>query len=76
MQWGLDNPKAAGEMVAKHIALLTPEAVADSIEITKFDVVPALQAKAELEFFYRQLMQNLPDLVGGKLPDNGFYYTP
>lgn len=76
MQWCLDNPKAAGEMVAKHIALLTPEAVADSIEITKFDAVPALQAKAELEFFYRQLMQNLPDLVGGKLPDNGFYYTP
>lgn len=76
MQWCLDNPKAAGEMVAKHIALLTPEAVADSIDVTHFDVVWALAAKPDLTFFFDQLMQNTPDLVGGKLPDAGFYYQP
>lgn len=74
-QWCIDNPKAAGEMIAKHIDMLTPEAIADSIEWTQTDVQEGQAAKAELEYFYQQLMNNTPALVGGKLPDDGFYYS-
>lgn len=75
LQWCLDNPKEAGEMVAERIDMLTPEAVTDSIGVSQFKFVPAKDARAELEFFFSKLMEKTPALVGGKLPDTSFYYT-
>lgn len=74
LQWCLDNPKQAGEMVAKQIEMLTPEAVEDSIGITLLENVNARQARPELEFLFKQLMGETPALIGGKLPDDGFYF--
>lgn len=73
-QWCLDNPEKAGEIVAKRIELLTPEAVADSIKMTQLRAISATDSKPELEFFFNVLKENEPALIGGKLPDNGFYY--
>ena len=36
-------------------------------------LVGARQARAELEFFYQQLLERQPGLVGGKLPPAAFY---
>lgn len=74
LQWCLDNPRLAGEMVAKQIDLLTPEAVEDSIGVTLLKDVSAVQARPELEFLFNQLMEDTAALIGGKLPDDGFYY--
>lgn len=73
-QWCLDNPEKTGEIVAKRIELLTPEAVADSIKTTQFRAVSAQDSREELEFFFGVLKDNEPALIGGKLPDDGFYY--
>ncbi len=73
-QWCLDNPEEAGKIVAARIELLTPEAVADSIKVAQFRDVPAPQARADLEHFFGVLLETTPALVGGKLPDDGFYY--
>ena len=35
----------------------------------------ARKARPELEFFYQQLLEMQPGLVGGKLPDDGFYFA-
>ena len=59
--------------IAKRVDMLTPEAVADSIRIDNARFVPALKAQPELEFFFSQLLAKQPALVGGKLPDAGFY---
>lgn len=74
LQWCLDNPKQAGELVAKQIDMLTPEAVEDSIGVTLLEHVDANQARPELEFLFNQLMEETPALIGGKLPDDGFYF--
>ena len=74
-QWCIDNPEQAGKLVADRIELLTPEAVADSIGVSQFESVSALDSKAELEYFFNLLMQKTPALVGGKMPDDGFYYS-
>lgn len=37
------------------------------------DVVPAADARDELERFYDELATLSPDIIGGKLPDKGFY---
>jgi NitT/TauT family transport system substrate-binding protein len=75
LQWCLDNPVQAGEMVAERIEMLTAEAVTDSIGITQFRFVDAQAARSELEFFLQRLLDDTPALVGGKLPDSEFYYS-
>lgn len=71
--WCQKNALKCGEMVAKRIDLLSPEAVADSMAVSQTQHVTALKAKPELEFFFTQLHAKNPALVGGKLPDENFY---
>lgn len=71
--WCNAEPEACGKAVAARVPMLTPEGVADAIRAVPGDVVPAAQARAELEFFYQQLHQRQPGLIGGKLPDPHFY---
>jgi NitT/TauT family transport system substrate-binding protein len=74
MQWCLDNPQQAGELVAQTIEMLTPQAVASSMAVSQLNAVNASESRAELEFFLQVLLDEAPALVGGKLPDNDFYY--
>ena len=71
--WCQKNALACGEMVAKRIDLLTPQAVADSLAVSQTRHVSAVAAQTELEFFFQQLLARNPALVGGKLPDAAFY---
>jgi len=74
LAWYKANPKEAGEMMVKTIPMLDAEGVADSIAHVQLDVVSAKDAKKDLEFFYDILKSNNPKTIGGKLPDEGFYY--
>lgn len=73
LAWCEANPEPCGALVAKRADLLPPEAVADSIRIDNSRFVPAVDAQTELTFFFNQLLARQPALVGGKLPDAGFY---
>jgi NitT/TauT family transport system substrate-binding protein len=73
LAWCRAQPLECGAMMAKHIDLLTPDAVADAIAVSQLDTVPAAQVRPELEFFYNQLMVRNPGLMGGKLPTDAFY---
>ena len=53
--------------------MLTPEAVADSISHVQLNGVSAKDAQKDLEFFFNVLKNNNPKIIGGKLPDGGFY---
>ena len=71
--WCQKNALKCGEMVAKRIDLLSPEAVADSLAVSQTRHVTAAAARPELEFFFGQLHAKNPALVGGKMPDEAFY---
>ncbi len=73
LQWYKTHPLEAGKLVNKYIPMLTPEAVADSISHVQLDDVDAKDAKEDLKFFFNVLKQNNPKIIGGKLPDAGFY---
>ena len=75
LAWCRDNALECGRMMARHIDLLTPEAVADAIAVSQMDAVPAAAARAELEFFFGQLMTRTPQLLGGRLPSEAFYHA-
>ena len=74
LQWYKNNPTKAGELVVKTIPMLDAEGVTNSIKHVQLNTVKALDAKKDLEFFYKMLEQNNPKTIGGKLPNDGFYY--
>lgn len=73
LAWCEAHPELCAAMVAKRAESLTPEAVADSIRVDNARFVSALDAQAELVLFFNQLLAKQPALLGGKLPDAGFY---
>lgn len=75
LAWCEAQPEACGAMAAKHIPMLTAEAIADSIRVDRTAFVTAQDARPELEFFYEQLYARQPALIGGKLPDAAFYWS-
>lgn len=74
--WCQKNALQCGEMVARRIDLLTPEAVADALAASPLKHVSAAAARDELTLFFQQMHAKNPALVGGKLPDAGFYGNP
>lgn len=74
LKWYMSHPKEAGVLVADEISLLSEEGVTDSIEYIRMKSVNAVDAKADLEFFFNILMEEDPKSVGSKLPQDSFYY--
>ena len=54
--------------------MLEEKGLADSIEYVRFENISAIKSKKDLEFFFDILMQNDSKLIGGKLPNEDFYY--
>ena len=73
LAWCEKDPDACGKLVAKRVEMLTPEGVADSVRVDSAVFVAAGEARPELEFFFALLHAKQPALIGGKLPDEGFY---
>jgi len=73
--WCRANPTECGRMMAARVEMLTPEAVADAIPASQLDSVAAGTARADIEFFFQQLLAREPALLGGKLPDAAFFYS-
>ena len=74
LKWYKAHPKEAGILVEKYIPMLNADAVADSMEYVQLNDVSAKDSKADLEFFFNALKSNNPKSIGGKIPDDGFYY--
>ncbi len=73
LAWCEKQPDECGKRVASRIDMLTPEGVADSVRVDNAVFVTTKEAKPELEFFFGLLHAKQPGLIGGKLPDEGFY---
>ena len=74
LAWYTPHPQEAGELVAKHIPMLNADAVSDSLEYVQLNDVTAQESKQDLEFFFDVLKRNTPKSIGGKLPNDDFYY--
>ena len=73
MTWYKAHPKEAGELSAKCVTMFTADAFTDSIAFTKLEVIKAIDAKNDLDFFFNVLKEDNPKTIGGALPDNNFY---
>jgi len=74
LDWTQENPAAAAELGAQHLGLQAP-LIERALPNIKMEIVPAADARADLEFFFSKLAEMSPDLIGGALPDDGFYFA-
>ncbi|WP_122892984.1 ABC transporter substrate-binding protein [Arcobacter peruensis] len=74
LQWYKNNPKEAASIVVEEIPMLDEAGVAESIKHVQLNTVSAEDSKEDLEFFYKLLEKNNPKTIGGKLPNDAFYF--
>lgn len=78
VEWMLANPTEAGQLVETDLPQLGLKApvMTASLKSITWNYTPATEARTNLEAFYTALSELSPQVIGGQLPDDGFYYTP
>lgn len=73
-EWCMKNPEETAKMVVKHIPQLNENAVAEAMRNVILKSVDAKDVQPQLEEFFNILYKSKPALIGGKLPDDTFYF--
>lgn len=74
--WALSNPDGMGALAERGIEGLRAPAAASALKFSELRAVPAIEVRTELEFYFSRLQELAPEIIGGKLPDAGFYWQP
>ena len=74
IQWVNENPAKAGEYSEELKTGLNAQIVEKAIGRSNLIYKNAEESKEPLEVYYNILFGFSPELIGGKLPDEGFYY--
>jgi NitT/TauT family transport system substrate-binding protein len=76
--WMMANPSQAGEVGARALVQqgFTAAVLTASMKNIDWHYVKAIDARSDLEDFFNTLSKVSPNFIGGKLPDDGFYFKP
>jgi NitT/TauT family transport system substrate-binding protein len=74
VQWTKSDPREAALLAAKHVKGVDAMAFEESLKYTILESVSGEDSRKELEMMFCSFMKLNPKSVGGKLPDEGFYY--
>lgn len=74
LKWYKQNPKEASKLAASTFPVLKAQAVEDSIPNLRLENISAKDAKESLTLFFNILKKDSPKSIGGKLPNDDFYY--
>ena len=72
--WTVKYPSASGQLVQKHELGLAANVVEKAIPLSNYTYLPAEKARKILEDLLSIFLENEKTSIGGKLPDQGFYY--
>ncbi len=72
-EWCKAHPKETGELVVKYVEMFDADAIADSVGYIQLNVRKAIDSKEALDFFFEILKEDNPKIIGGAVPDDGFY---
>lgn len=75
LQWTLANPKEAAQLANKYLKLETG-VVEKAIPHMALEFAAAWESREVLTKYYETLLEYSKDSIGGKLPDEQFYYRP
>ena len=74
VKWTIKHPAASGLLCEKHSLGLAAGVVEKAIPLSNYTYLPAASAKKSLESLLNLFLENDKTSIGGKLPDEGFYY--
>lgn len=72
-RWVGNNPASAGRLGTDYLDLPAP-IIERSLPHFRLGVASAAQSRTEMEAFFSDLLAMSPDIVGGRLPESGFYW--
>jgi NitT/TauT family transport system substrate-binding protein len=75
LEWTLANPKDAAQLANKYLKL-DAAVVEKAIPLMALDFAAAWESREVLTKYYETLFEYSKDSIGGKLPDEQFYYRP
>ncbi|MFA9423586.1 MAG: ABC transporter substrate-binding protein [Sedimentibacter sp.] len=75
VKWVLENPKDASVLVEKNEIMPSAAIVEEALPYCGITYKTAQEEKEGLNYFYKILFDSNPASVGGKLPDEEFYFT-
>lgn len=73
LQWTLENPKESAQLVEKYLGL-NKGLIEKSMPTLGLKYKQANEAKKDLEKYYETLLNFKADSIGGKTPDENYYY--
>lgn len=74
LEWTLENPNEAGVLTEKHLNL-DRKLIEKAMPNFKFDYKTSIDAQKDIEKYCNVLLSFKPASIGGKIPDENFYYT-
>ena len=74
VSWTIMNPAEAGKLTQKNNLGLAADIVEKSIPLSNYTYLPAVEAKKSLEKLLAIFLENDKASIGGRLPDEAFYY--
>ncbi|AOY74507.1 ABC transporter substrate-binding protein [Clostridium formicaceticum] len=74
INWANDYPAEAGIYSEELQTGLNSQVVEKGMERSNIKFVNAIEAKRAIETYLKILLEYSPDIVGGKLPDDDFYF--
>jgi NitT/TauT family transport system substrate-binding protein len=77
VEWLVANPEEAGQLLETELPQLGVKAavMTASLKNIAWDHQTAQEARTDLEAFFTALMDLSPAVIGGRLPDDAFYYS-
>jgi len=76
VKWINENPAQAGPLVEKYFPKMRASAVESSLAYARLEPQSGIQAKQELNAFLAEYLKTAPPAaIGGKMPDDNFYYS-
>lgn len=74
LRWTLDNPHEAGALAEKHLNV-DGKLIEKAMPGFNYFYKTAMDAKRDIEKYCIVLSSLKPESIGGKIPDNNFYYV-
>lgn len=74
IEWTNAHPVEAGKLVEKYTLGLNAAIAAKAIPNASFAFVPAVDSKPLVENLLSVFLETSPEAIGGKLPDDAFYF--
>lgn len=73
VEWVNDNPEAAAKLAAKHFQMPAP-ILKQSLQRVNLNIYSDQETKELTELYFGEILKMYPDLLGGKMPNEKFYY--